>query len=327
METQILQNGRETIESAANEIFQASKSLGSEFVSAVKLIFESRGKIVVTGLGKSGHVGRKISSTFSSTGTSSTFLHPSEALHGDFGMLQPQDVLLAIAYGGETLEVIEVAKFSRRIGLKVIAMTGSRTSTLAKLSHIIIDCSVSREADPLNLAPTNSSTLTMCLGDALAVSLMQARGFSKKDFAHLHPGGLLGRKLSMVRDHMHQGHKLPKVYRRDDFYKILEAVTVDNFGIVAVVSDTDPNNLVGAISDGDLRRALLTRQEEALKLNARDLMSHSPLTISSSSLAIDAALMMSEKKVSRLFVVDQSDNNPTLVGLVRLQDLLAAKIF
>jgi arabinose-5-phosphate isomerase len=327
VEQQILSNGQETINSAVAELKNASERLGSEFVSAVKLILESKGKIVVTGLGKSGHVGRKIASTFSSTGTSSTFLHPSEALHGDFGMLQSQDVLVAIAYGGETAEVVEVAKFARRSGLKVVAMTGSTQSTLASLAHVIIDCKVSREADPLNLAPTNSSTLTICLGDALAVSLMQARGFTKNDFANLHPGGLIGRKLSLVRDHMHQGSNLPKVHTDDDFHKILEAVTMDNFGIAAVVQKDDPGILIGAISDGDLRRALLRRQESALSLRAGDLMSSNPLTVFESALAIDAALAMSEKRVSRLFVLENIGKKKKLVGLVRLQDLLAAKIF
>jgi len=326
MELQILQKGKETISSAAEELRRAVENLGSEFCNAVRLILESKGKVVVTGLGKSGHVARKISSTFSSTGTSSTFLHPSEALHGDFGMLQPQDILIALAYGGETSEVIEVAKFARSIGLKVIAMTGSRNSSLGSLAHVIIDCHVSREADTLNMAPTNSSTLTMSLGDALAVSLMEARGFTKKEFAALHPGGRLGRKLSLVRDHMHRSEKLPRVFQKDDFHEILKAVTLDNFGIAAVVDDGDPSLLVGAISDGDLRRALLSQREAALLLRARDLMSLHPLTIAESALAIDAALLMGDKKVSRLFVLEEINGKQCLVGLVRLQDLLASKI-
>lgn len=320
----ILSSGRATLNAEADSLRAAAQRLGDEFCQAVSLILSRQGKVVVTGLGKSGHVGRKIASTLSSTGTSSTFLHPSEALHGDFGMLQNQDILLAIAYGGETSEVVDVAKFARRIGITVIAFTGKKDSSLGQLSHVIINCQVDREADPHNLAPTNSSTLTMALGDALAVSLMEARGFTPRDFASLHPGGSLGRKLSLVKDHMHRGDRLPKINKDDDFYQVLRAVTVDNFGIAAVV---DGDHLVGAISDGDLRRSLLAQGSDALKQKAYEIMSNKPLTILDSELAIEAAIIMNNKSVSRLFVESLVNNQKHLVGLVRLQDLLAAKIF
>ncbi len=320
----IIQSGQGTLLAEAAALTAAAQRLGQEFYQAVNLILSHQGKVVVTGLGKSGHVGRKIASTLSSTGTSAAFLHPSEALHGDFGMLQHQDILLAIAYGGETPEVVEVAKFARRIGITVLALTGKKESSLGQLSHVIIDCHVEKEADPHNLAPTNSSTLTIALGDALAVSLMEARGFTPRDFASLHPGGSLGRKLSLVKDHMHHGDNLPKIHRNDDFYQVLQAVTVDNFGIAAVV---DGDELIGAISDGDLRRSLLARGADALKQQAQEIMSQKPLTILDSDLAIEAALKMNQNRVSRLFVETSVVGKRQLVGLVRLQDLLAAKIF
>ena len=315
--------GRETLRKEAEALLKAADRLEHPFSDAVRAVLESQGKLVVTGLGKSGHVGRKIASTLSSTGTSAAFLHPSEALHGDFGMLQKADSLMAIAYGGETYEVIEVARFARRMGIPVIALTGKVESTLAKVAHHVLDVHVEREADPLNLAPTCSSTLTMALGDAIAVALMRARRFGQVDFASLHPGGSLGRRLSLVGDHMHAGDNLQKVLMHTDFHDVLKAVTVDNFGIAAVVSEA--GHLVGAISDGDLRRALLTLGAKALDCQATDLMSQRPKVIFDSALAIDAVTMMNELRISRLFVVSE-DAPERVKGLVRLQDLLAAKI-
>lgn len=315
--------GQEALRAEASALLKAADRLDSTFYEAVQIVFESLGKLVVTGLGKSGHVGRKIASTLSSTGTSSAFLHPSEALHGDFGMIQRDDCLLAIAYGGETYEVIEVAKFARRMGIPVIALTGKLDSTLAKLANHVLDVHVDREADPLNLAPTCSSTLTVAMGDALAVALMRARQFSPDEFASLHPGGSLGRRLSLVRDHMHSGDNLPQLRKDANFHEVLKAVTVDNFGIAAVLSED--GELLGAISDGDLRRALLTLGPKALSCKASDLMSSNPKVTFDTSLALDAVRLMNDLKISRLFVA--SENTPRrVVGLVRLQDLLAAKI-
>ena len=320
---EILKWGKETLYNEANALLKAAERLGAPFFQAVRVLLDSPGKLVVTGLGKSGHVGRKIASTLSSTGTSAAFLHPSEALHGDFGMLQKVDCLMAIAYGGETQEVIEVARFARRMGIPVIVLTGRPQSTLAQLGHYVIDVHVDQEADPLNLAPTCSSTLTMAMGDAIAVALMSARRFTPVDFASLHPGGSLGRRLSLVRDLMHAGDNLPKVSADADFHQVLEAVTVDNFGIAAVVSKD--GDLMGAISDGDLRRALLSVGANTLSCHAIDLMSQNPKIIVETSLAIDAVKQMNDLRISRLFVVKEKDPKK-VVGLVRLQDLLAAKI-
>lgn len=315
--------GQETLLAEAKALENGTKKVDEAFAGAVQTILASTGKVIVTGLGKSGHVARKIASTLSSTGTSAFFLHPSEALHGDFGMMQRSDCLIAIAYGGETHEVLEVARFARRIGVPVIGITGSPESTLARLSQYLIDSKVEKEADPLNLAPTSSSTLAVALGDAFAVTLMKARGFSKGDFASLHPGGSLGRKLSLVKDHMHLGDSVPTIGEDADFHAVLSGVTAHNFGIVAVLNKQ--GNLVGAVSDGDLRRALLKNGAKALACTAVDLMSVNPKTIAESVLAIDALSLMNDKRVTQLFVMkDEQSTKP--VGIVRLHDLLAAKI-
>jgi arabinose-5-phosphate isomerase len=319
----LVQWAREALKAESDALAEASARIGDAFADAARAVIASSGKVVVTGLGKSGHVARKLAATLSSTGTSAFFLHPSEALHGDFGMVQKHDILVAVAYGGETNEVNEVARFARRIGLKVVSITGGTESTLARLSHFVLDGRVAREADVLNLAPTSSSTVAMALGDALAVAIMRARGFSQGDFASLHPGGSLGRRLSLVRDHMQSGEKLPKVREDGDFLAVLEAVTIDNYGIAAVVDAAGA--MIGAISDGDLRRAMLKRGAAALKDKAKDLMSPKPKVIQETDLALDALAMMNEHRISRVFVVG-AEHPARPVGLVRLIDLLAAKI-
>ncbi len=315
--------GQETLNAESKALAQGARKVGESFAGGIQAILASSGKVIVTGLGKSGHVARKIASTLSSTGTSAFYLHPSEALHGDFGMVQKVDCLIAIAYGGETHEVLEVCRFGRRIGIPVIGITGNLKSSLARLSQFIIDGGVEKEADPLNLAPTSSSTMAVALGDAIAVTLMRARGFSKGDFASLHPGGSLGRKLSLVKDHMHIGADLPTIDEGADFHAVLSGVTAHNFGIVAVVSKD--GGLIGAVSDGDLRRALLRLGAKALNCRAKDLMSAHPKTVIESSLALDALTLMNDRRITQLFVThDEASTKP--VGIVRLHDLLAAKI-
>ena len=324
--------GAQALVTELQAIEAASAKIGEHFADAVDALLQLTGKVVVTGLGKSGHVGRKVASTLASTGTSAFFLHPAEALHGDFGVLQSNDAIIAIAFGGETSEVIEVARYARRIGIPVIGLTGRRNSTLAQLAHYVLDGSVASEADPHNLAPTASSTLAMALGDALAVSLMRARGFAEQDFAALHPGGSLGRKLSLVKDHMQGSIDQVGVALTTNFHDTLQAVTAQNFGIVAVLGSS--GELIGAISDGDIRRVLLSRDSEALQLSAAEIMTADPKTIGSQELAIDALRIMNERRITQLFVVDGrkseasnlSRQTSKLIGIVRLHDLLAANI-
>lgn len=315
--------GQEALRIEAASILAGADRLGQDFTGALEGILSCKGKLVVTGLGKSGHIARKIASTLSSTGTSSFFLHPTEALHGDFGMLQRQDWLLAIAYGGETSEVLEVCRFARRIGVPIVAITGKTDSSLAVLANFVLDVTCDREADSLNLAPTSSSILSMAMGDAVAVTLMRARGFSETDFAALHPGGSLGRKLSLVKDHMKPKESLPIVEADADFHKVLEVVTAKNFGIAAILSPQ--GQLIGAVSDGDLRRALLKLGSSALTSTAAQLMSENPKTVTNDTLAIDALTVMNDKQITQLFVVDPKDSRKP-IGIVRLHDLLAARI-
>ena len=319
-----LSSARNALEVEAKALHAAATRLGVEFSQASQVILQAEGKVVVTGLGKSGHVGRKISATLASTGTPSIFLHPAEALHGDLGVIQRKDVLFAIAFGGETDEVLTVARHAKRIGVSVIAITGKLESSLAKLSDFCIDGSVDREVCPHNLAPTTSTTVAMALGDAFAVALMNARGFSQTDFARLHPSGALGRRLMTVSDLMKpKGVDLPAVSRDTEFHAILEAITRNNYGIVPVVGGS--GEILGAISDGDIRRTLLAQGSKALQLTAEAFMTKNPRKIAATALAIEAFKRMEESQITSLFVV--ADGSPdNLAGLVRMHDLLAAKI-
>ena len=318
-QNEILSWGKAALSLEAASISEAASRLDGNFAQAVGLVSGCKGKVVVTGLGKSGHVARKIASTLSSTGTPAFFLHPAEALHGDLGMVGEADVLVCLAFGGQTPEVLSVARYARRAGIPVVSITGSLNSELAELSNSVLDGSVVKEACPLNLAPTCSSTVALALGDALAVSVMRHRGFKDTDFANFHPGGSLGKRLTTVSDLMVPTNLLAFLSVEDSFHKVLEAVTKGNFGI-AIVSNQQ--KLLGVITDGDLRRSLLKHGGDALHRLAGDLMSPAPKTISSKSLAIDAVGVM-EGKYTHLVVCDPSHR---VEGLIRMHDLLAAKI-
>jgi len=317
---EFIRYGQEVLIAEAGSLRQASDRLNDGFVKAVETILNSQGKVVVAGLGKSGHVGRKIAATLASTGTPSFFMHPAEALHGDLGMLSPKDSLLAIAFGGETQETVAVASYARRLGLTVIALTGRNQSSLAKLADIVLDGSIDKEACPLNLAPTASTTLAMALGDALAIALMRARGFVESDFAQYHPGGSLGRRLSLVEDYMKPD--ILALRSQDGFHRILEVITANNYGIAAVVDEQQ--RLLGAITDGDLRRALVRSEAAVFDLTAADLMSHQPKSIASQTLALDAVRFMEQHHITTLFVVKPESN--FLQGILRMYDLLEAKV-
>jgi arabinose-5-phosphate isomerase len=317
-------SGRLTLEIESKALTSAAARLGSGFTGAVESMSRTNGKIVVTGLGKSGHVARKISSTLASTGAPSFFLHPAEALHGDLGMLQSQDVLLAIAFGGETDEVLAVVRHAKRLGVCVVSITGKLDSSLAKFSDHVIDGSVEREVCPHNLAPTASTTVALALGDALAMALMGSRNFKQEDFVRLHPSGALGRRLATVADLMKPISELrPGIEPTTSFHKVLEAVTRKNYG-VAPVQDV-AGKLIGVISDGDIRRALLAQGAKALDLCADAIMSKNPRTIIGTCLAIDAFRRMEEAQITSLLVLSDV-NSEELIGLIRMHDLLAAKI-
>lgn len=313
--------GREVLECEAASLHAAARRLDKSFIEATRKLLDCQGKVVVCGLGKSGHVGRKIAATFASTGTPSFFLHPSEALHGDLGMLHRADLLLAIAYSGETSEVLAVSEYARRHDVPVISITGNLESSLARLSDVALNGNVEGEADGLGLAPTSSSTLALAIGDALAVSAMKARGFTESDFASVHPGGKLGKRLAYVSDFMHPISPNTTLNGDSDFHLALKAVTEQNFGIAAVLDAK--GRLIGAVTDGDIRRFLMVHKSRALDKLTHEFMSSSPTFSQKTVLAVDAVDIMNSRAITNLFIVDEHQKP---VGLLRMHDLLAAKI-
>jgi len=320
-EDELLSWGKEIIFKESEAVRNAGERLDLSFASAVKMILDCPGKVVVTGLGKSGHVGAKIAATLASVGTPALFLHAAEALHGDLGMVTSNDIVLAIAFGGETREVLGVCKFARRTGLKVIGMTGKLGSSLAELTDVTLNASITGEADSLGLAPTSSTSVCLALGDALAVALMKARRFKEENFAQFHPGGRLGRNLILAEELMHKKDDLNVVSAEAGFHTVMEAVTSPNFGIVAV---TNEEGIVqGSVSDEDIRGALLKHGGEALTMKAAELMNDCPKTVTPGVKAVEVGHMMEQFKMKSVLVTDEKDQ---LLGLLRLYDLQVAKI-
>jgi arabinose-5-phosphate isomerase len=286
------------------------------FGCAVEMLYCCAGRVVVTGMGKSGIVGRKIAATLSSTGTPALFLHPAEAVHGDLGMLVAGDVVLALSYGGETEEILRLLATIKRLQVKLIAITSENASTLAQAADIVLDCSVAKEACSLGLAPTASTTAMMALGDALAVALAEKRGFKEEDFANLHPGGKLGKKLARVESLMHAGDAVPHVSPDTPMTDVIYEMSCKGLGITTVVDDDE--HLLGVISDGDLRRLLERRGKDVLDLTARECMTANPKTIHPDAFATAALSIMEQKKITSLPVVDR---DAKMVGIIHLHDL------
>ena len=290
--------------------------LDARFEKAVELLHACKGRVVVTGLGKSGLVGRKIAATFASTGTPALFLHTGEALHGDLGMLTATDVMLAISASGETAELIELLETVKRLGVPLLALTANPKSTLAQASNIVLDIAVKEEACSLNLAPTASTAAAMAMGDALAIALLERRGFNEQDFAALHPGGRLGNKLRRVESLMHQGENAPHVLPTTKMPDVIYEMSRKGLGLAAV---TEANGkLLGIITDGDLRRVMQKRQENVLALTAADCMTKNPITLSRHELAASALRVMEEKKITSLLITDQAGK---LEGVLHIHDL------
>lgn len=294
---------------------------GSAFLLAVRAMLACRGRVIVMGMGKSGHVGRKIAATLASTGTPAFFVHPGEASHGDLGMVMGGDVVLAISNSGESDELAAILPAIRRIGVTLVAMTGGAESTLARHADVVLDSAVDEEACPLNLAPTASTTAQMALGDALAVALLDARGFREEDFARSHPGGSLGRKLLMhVRDLMRSGEAVPRVAPGAGFTALLREMTGKGLGFSAIV-DAE-GRAIGIFTDGDLRR-LIERGADLRALTAADVMHHGPKLVRDSALAVDAAQVMETYRVTSVLVVDDDGR---LIGALNSNDLMRAKV-
>ncbi|MFP5419074.1 MAG: KpsF/GutQ family sugar-phosphate isomerase [Gammaproteobacteria bacterium] len=317
----LLALARQVLDIEADALRTVSSRLDRGFADAVQLMLACQGRVVVTGMGKSGHVGCKIAATLASTGTPSFFMHPGEASHGDLGMIAHDDVVLALSNSGESSEIVSIVPLIKRRGAKLIAMTGNPGSTMAREADVHLNAAVDKEACPLNLAPTASTTAALALGDALAVALLDARGFSADDFARTHPGGSLGRRLLIhVRDVMHTGAALPHISHEASLKSALLEMTEKGLGMTAVV-DTD-GTVMGVFTDGDLRRAL----EHALDLQqARvvDLMTRHPKTIHADALAVEAVEKMETLKINGLLVVDDARR---LVGALNMHDLLRAGV-
>lgn len=291
--------------------------LDGDFSRACQLILQCPGRVVVTGIGKSGHIARKLAATFSSTGTPAFFLHPAEASHGDLGMLTDSDVVLALSHSGETSEITRLLPLIKRTGVKTIALIGNPHSTLGEHADVILDGGVAKEACPLNLAPTSSTTAALALGDALAIALLEARGFSAEDFARSHPGGSLGRQLLLtVADVMRKGAELPAVSPDDSVRVTLFEITEKGLGFSCVINDA--GELVGVYTDGDLRRTL-DRNIDIDATPIRDVMSTGPVCVGPRMLAAEALRIMEQRSITALTVVD--DNNQ-LQGALKIQDLL-----
>jgi arabinose-5-phosphate isomerase len=321
-----IEEARRVLKIEAQAIMDMAEHLDHRFVKAVKLILDCRGKVILTGMGKSGQVARKISSTMSSTGTPSLYLNPAESSHGDLGVISAGDLVIAISYGGESLELAPLLNFCARKNVPLMSMTANEESSLGRVSQVWLDISVKEEACPLSLAPTSSSTASLALGDALAMAVMKQRGFKREDFAEFHPGGKLGRKLlTRVKDVMHKGDALPLVPMSESITKVISAMTSkDVRGVAGVIEES--GNLIGIITDGDIRRRM-EKNNAPFTEKASDLMSRTPKTIDASELADKAAFLMQQFKIQILFVVDKTAENPkSPVGLIHFQDLLAAGI-
>jgi len=310
-----------TFEIEARALLALAARQGEGFARAVQAMLECRGRVVVMGMGKSGHVGRKTAATLASTGTPAFFVHPAEASHGDLGMVMAGDVVLAISNSGESDELAAILPAMRRLGVTLVAMTAHPDSTLARHADLVLSSAVDEEACPLNLAPTASTTAQMALGDALAVALLDARGFREEDFARSHPGGSLGRKLLMhVRDLMRSGDAVPQVAPGASFNELLREMTGKGLGFTAVADGE--GRPIGIFTDGDLRR-LIERGAELRALKAEDVMHRSPRLVRADALAVDAAGVMETQRITSVLVVDEAGR---LVGALNSNDLMRAKV-
>ncbi|MFZ6773165.1 KpsF/GutQ family sugar-phosphate isomerase [Undibacterium sp. SXout7W] len=320
-----LQLARNTLQIEADALLALQQRLSNgdaaTFTDAVRLLLSCNGRVVVSGIGKSGHIARKISATFASTGTPSFFIHPAEAAHGDLGMVTPQDVLIAISYSGEASELMSILPIIKRLGVKLIAITGNPQSSLGKLADVHLNVYVSKEACPLNLAPTASTTTTLAMGDALAVAVLDARGFREEDFARSHPGGALGRRLlTHVRDVMRTGDAIPQVTPDTTLVNALLEITKKGMAMTAVVDEQQ--HIIGVFTDGDLRR-LMESVRDFTQISIADVMHKNPRSIRAEQLAVEAVEVMETHRINQLLVADDSGK---LVGALHIHDLTRAKV-
>jgi arabinose-5-phosphate isomerase len=312
---------KKVLQTEAAAILALVDRLDHRFDQAIRLLLNCRGRVIVTGMGKSGIICRKIAATLSSTGTSASFLHPAEALHGDLGVLQSDDVIVALSYSGETEELLRLLETVKRLGAPLIAITGDLSSTLGQTADIALDCRVSEEACPMNLVPTASTTAALALGDALAMTLLVAKGFRQEDFANLHPGGKLGKRLMRADQLMHGGDQAPIVELTTRMRDVIHEISSKGLGMACVVDDR--RALVGIITDGDLRRHM-AGDTHILERTAGDIMTSNPVTISAATLAAEALHKLEQRKITAIVVVDGVN---AVLGVVHLHDLWRIEMF
>ena len=316
-----LESARRVLRIELQAIQGLLERLDASFERALDVLFACKGRVVVTGMGKSGLIGRKVAATLSSTGTPSLFLHPAEALHGDLGMIVRGDALLAITYSGESIEIIQLLETVKRLAVPLVTMTGNARSTIAQASDVVLDVSVKEEACSLNLAPTASTTAALVLGDALAVALLERRGFGPEDFAALHPGGRLGLQLKRVEHVMHTGDDVPRVSLSTKLPDVIYEMSKKGLGMTTVVRD---GRLAGIVTDGDLRRLMLKRGSESFELSAGEVMTKNPVTIDAHELAGAALNLMEQRKITSVVVVDAEKR---VRGIVHIHDLWTLQLF
>ena len=317
-----ISSGKRTVRLETEAVSRLEERIDGNFVRACELLLACEGRIIVTGMGKSGHIGRKIAATLASTGSPAFFVHPGEASHGDLGMLTRSDTVIAISSSGSTSEVLTLLPLIKRLGVPLVTMTGKDDSPLSQAADVQLNIGVAQEACPLDLAPTTSTTVTLVMGDALAIALLEARGFTAEDFAFSHPGGALGRKLLLkVEDIMHRGPEIPRVAEQTPLRHALLEMTRKGLGMTTVVSDSD--ELLGVFTDGDLRRAI-DHDIDINTVTLGEVMTRDCLTISKDILAAEALGTMEEKKITAL-VVEDENSHP--VGIIHMHDILRAGIF
>jgi arabinose-5-phosphate isomerase len=314
---------RKVLETEAAAILALVDRLDERFDQAVQLLLECKGRVILTGMGKSGIICQKIAATLSSTGTASFFMHPAEAMHGDLGVIRGDDVVIALSYSGETDELLRLLERIRRLGAKLVAITGRAASTLAQSADVALDCGVTEEACPMNLVPTASTTAALAIGDALAMTLLVEKGFRQEDFANLHPGGKLGKRLMRVEALMHCGKQCPVVRTDTRMRDVIYEMSSKGLGMTCVVDADD--TLLGIITDGDLRRRM-ERGTEILDLTAGDVMTRHPITVAPDTLAAEALNIMEQRKITAIVVADMGQPG-RLAGVVQIHDLWRLEMF
>jgi arabinose-5-phosphate isomerase len=317
---EILDYASQVLQEEADAVSGIRQYLNEDFVESVETILQSKGRLIVTGIGKSAIIAQKIVATLNSTGTPAVFMHAADAIHGDLGIIQPDDVVLCLSKSGNTPEIAQLTPFLKTNGNVLIAMVGNRDSYLAREAHFVLNCSVPREASPNNLAPTSSSTAQLALGDALASTLIKLRGFTSEDFARLHPGGILGKRLTLKVGDLYKFNDVPMVAPTSPMQQVILEISGKCLGVTAVVQD---QKVIGAITDGDLRR-MLEHNPDYSHLLAQDVMTKQPKTVSPDALAVDALELMKSKNITNLFVVD---DNGKYLGVIHIHDIIKEGIY